>query len=87
MKKRLRLLRKPLNLTQKDFTQSIGLKSASAIGNIELGFIELSDRNIRSICEEFNVNEEWLREGKGDSLFYIWKNNILFTYKLFKRYN
>ncbi|CEP39599.1 transcriptional regulator [[Clostridium] sordellii] len=66
MKERLRLLRKHLNLTQKDFAHSIGLKSASAIGNIELGFIELSDRNIKSICEEFNVNEEWLREGKGD---------------------
>lgn len=66
MKNRLRILRKKLNLTQKQFAQSIGLKTASAIGNIELGLIELSDRNIGRICEEFNVNENWLRNGNGE---------------------
>lgn len=66
MKERLRLLRKHLKLTQKEFAQSIGLKSASAIGNIELGIIELSDRNISAICDEFDVNENWLRTGSGD---------------------
>lgn len=66
MKKRLKLLRKSLNLTQKDFANSIGLKSSSAIGNIELGLIELSERNIDSICEKHNVNKEWLKTGNGN---------------------
>lgn len=66
MKERLRMLRKKLNLTQKEFANSIGLKSSSAIGNIELGLIELSQRNIDAICKEHNVNEEWLKTGTGN---------------------
>lgn len=66
MKERLRLLRKKLNLTQKEFANSIGLKSSSAIGNIELGLIELSERNIDAICKKHNVNEDWLKNGIGN---------------------
>ena len=39
IKERLRMLRKKLNFTQKEFANSIGLKSSSAIGNIELGLL------------------------------------------------
>lgn len=68
MKERLKILRKHLNLTQKEFAQSIGLKSPSTIGNIELGIIKLSDRNISAICDAFNVSETWLRTGNGEML-------------------
>lgn len=71
MKERLRLLRKHLELTQKEFAQSIGLKSASAIGNIELGLIELSERNINSICEVHNVNKDWILTGNGDMIILV----------------
>lgn len=66
MKERLKTLRKHLKLTQKEFAQSIGLKSPSTIGNIELGLIQLSDRNISAICDKFDVDETWLRTGKGE---------------------
>lgn len=66
MKERLKTLRKHLKLTQKEFAQSIGLKSPSTIGNIELGLIQLSDRNISAICDRFDVDETWLRTGKGE---------------------
>ena len=55
MKERIRILRKSLKMTQKEFANSIGLKSSSAIGNIELGLIELSQRNIDLICKKHNV--------------------------------
>ena len=66
MKERVRLIRKALNMTQKEFANSIGLKTSSAIGNIELGLTELSDRNLESICNRHNVNESWLKFGEGD---------------------
>ncbi|MBC5998305.1 XRE family transcriptional regulator [Romboutsia ilealis] len=66
MKERVRLIRKALNMTQKEFANSIGLKSSSAIGNIELGIIELSQRNIDLICRKHNVNENWLKYGEGN---------------------
>lgn len=65
MKERVRLIRKALNMTQKEFANSIGLKSSSAIGNIELGLIDLSQRNIELICNKHNVNENWLKFGDG----------------------
>lgn len=65
MNKRLRELRKSLKLTQQDFGSKIGLSNAS-IGNIENGIINLTDRNVSLICSTYNVNESWLRDGKGE---------------------
>lgn len=62
---RIRLLRKKLNLTQAEFAEKIGLKQA-AIGLLEVGTRNVTDRNIFSICENFDVNEEWIRIGKGE---------------------
>lgn len=65
MNKRLRELRKSLKLTQQDFGSKIGLSNTS-IGNIENGVINLTDRNVSLICSTYNVNESWLRDGKGE---------------------
>lgn len=63
--KRIKYLRKTLNLTQAEFANKIGLKQAS-IGLYENNNRNILDRTIRDICREFNVNEKWLREGIGD---------------------
>ena len=65
MKTRLRNLRKNLNLTQQDFADRIGIKR-NTLANYEIGRNEPIDAVISLICKEFNVNEEWLRTGKGD---------------------
>lgn len=62
---RIRELRKVLDLTQKDFGDKIGLKQPT-VGQIETGFRMVTDRVIRDICREFNVNEEWLSTGNGE---------------------
>ncbi|MCD3211784.1 helix-turn-helix transcriptional regulator [Clostridium botulinum C/D] len=62
---RLRELRKVLNLTQAEMAKKLGM-SRSNIGNIENNIINLSDRNVRDICETFNINSEWLKTGKGE---------------------
>ena len=52
-------------MTQDDFASKIDI-SRSNMGNIETGRIAITERVITSICREFNVNEEWLRNGSGD---------------------
>ena len=65
MNSRIRALRKKMGLNQSDFSSRIGLTSTS-ISKIEKGVNKLTEQNIKSICREFNVNEEWLRTGSGN---------------------
>ncbi len=64
MDKRLKQLRKELELTQRAFAEKIGAKQ-NTIATYEMGRNNPSDPIIRSICREFGVNEEWLRHGTG----------------------
>ena len=65
MKNRIKLLRKDLKLTQKEFGDAIKV-SNSNISNIENGSVNLTDRNIYEICSKFNVTKDWLKHGIGD---------------------
>jgi transcriptional regulator with XRE-family HTH domain len=64
---RIAILRKELGLNQTKFANKIGVTS-QLISKIEVGNAKLTESNIRLICFTFKVNEEWLREGKGDML-------------------
>lgn len=64
MNERIRELRKSLNLTMKKFGQRIGI-SEGAVSNIEKGNRNVTEQMFKSVCREFNVNEEWLRDGTG----------------------
>lgn len=61
---RIKKLRKMLDLTQQEFGNRIGMKQ-NTIALIEKGR-NTSDQTIFSICREFNVNEDWLRNGTGE---------------------
>ncbi|MCI8770014.1 MAG: helix-turn-helix transcriptional regulator [Lachnospiraceae bacterium] len=62
----IRYLRKEiLNKTQKEFGIQIGLKPNS-VSDIESGKNKPTKQTIKSICREFNINEEWLRTGTGE---------------------
>lgn len=65
MKDRIKKLRKSLDLTQQEFANKIGMKQ-NTIAQYEMGRTKPSDAIIFSICREFNVNEEWLRNGEGE---------------------
>lgn len=65
MHERLKTLRKALDLTQQEFADRIGMKQ-NTIATYEMGRAIPSDPAVRSICREFNVNEEWLRNGTGE---------------------
>jgi len=63
--KRIKKLRKTLELTQKAFAERIGVKP-NTIATYEIGRNQPIDAIINLICREFNVNENWLRTGEGD---------------------
>ena len=65
MENRLKLLRKTLGLSQKDFAEKIMLKG-NAISMLEQGRSSLTEKNIHLICLTFGVNELWLRTGDGE---------------------
>ena len=70
MNRRITELRKALSLTMEAFGQKLGV-TKSSISNIESGRRKLTEQMILSICREFGVNEEWLRNGTGgpDDMF------------------
>lgn len=63
MLERLIRLRKELGLSQGGFAKRIGI-SQGLLSGIENGNEKLSKRNMRLICIEFGVQEDWLRFGK-----------------------
>ncbi|MCL2210979.1 MAG: helix-turn-helix domain-containing protein [Treponema sp.] len=62
---RVRILRKSINLTQKEFAQRIYV-STSFQTLTELGKKRVLDRHIKLIVTAFGVNESWLRTGEGE---------------------
>lgn len=63
MNERIKQLRKELGLTLEKFGERLGV-SKVAISLIENGKNALTDQMFKSICREFNVREEWLRNGE-----------------------
>ena len=65
MNERLIKLRKSLHITQQEFANRLNI-SRSTIATYEVGKSNPSDAAVMLICREFNVNEEWLRNGTGE---------------------
>ena len=65
MQTRLKTLREVLKLSQAKFAEKIGLTQGTW-GAVEIGKNNLTERNFNSICDTFNVNPEWLRNGVGE---------------------
>lgn len=65
MNERIKEVRKSLGLTLEEFGSRIGM-GKSAVSKIEKGLNGTTDQTIRSICREFDVNEDWLCNGVGE---------------------
>lgn len=65
MNKRVKELRKKLGLTLEKFGERLGV-GKNAISRIETGKSNLTDQMFKAICREFDVSEEWLRDGTGE---------------------
>lgn len=64
MNTRIRALRKALGLSQTEFGDRIGLRQAS-VSCMERASFSITDKTIQAICTQFDVNEDWLRNGSG----------------------
>ncbi len=76
---RVREIRKSLSLTLEKFGEKIGIKKNS-VSQIENGINNLTEQISKSICREFNVNEEWLRTGEGDMFEELTEQQKLLKY-------
>ena len=79
LENRIVLLRKTLGYSQEKFAQKLNL-SRNFINQIEAGKKNPSDRTILDICREFNVNEEWLRNGTGNKEQSMSRNEEIQTF-------
>ena len=65
MKNRIELIRQNLGYSQDKFGEILGV-TRSSVCAWEAGRRNISDSIIKSICREFDINEEWLRTGNGE---------------------
>lgn len=65
MNERIKELRAELGLSAEKFGSRVGV-TRSAISRIENGIVNLTEQMVLSVCREFNVREEWLRNGTGE---------------------
>lgn len=64
MNDRIKELRIKLNMTQPEFGERLGVAFSTVSGWEIRGKVKNS--SVLSICKTFNVNENWLRYGKGE---------------------
>jgi len=72
---RVKDIRKILKLSQEEFGKRLGV-TAAGISRIESGKRSLTEQMIFHICKEFNVNENWLRYGRGE-IFKQFPNTVM----------
>lgn len=75
MNERVKEIRDHLTLTLQAFAEPLGI-TKGALSNVEKGRNNVTDQLIKSICNIYNVNEDWLRTGEG-SMFNKTKEGFL----------
>lgn len=65
MNDRILSIREAFKMSQETFGKKLGITRA-AVSKIELGKSGLTESNIKLICREFSISENWLRTGEGD---------------------
>ncbi|MBP3701589.1 MAG: helix-turn-helix transcriptional regulator [Lachnospiraceae bacterium] len=64
MQERIKMVRKMAKLSQEEFGKILEITKAS-ISRLESGINNPSDQTVRLICDNFNIDEHWLRTGEG----------------------
>lgn len=76
---RIKEIRKCAGLTLEKFGAKIGITAAS-LSTIENGKSNPSVQTVLMICREFNVNEDWLRDGKGEPFVQLSREETIAEY-------
>ncbi|HGM1460487.1 helix-turn-helix transcriptional regulator [Clostridioides difficile] len=80
---RVKEVRKASNLTQKEFGMRIAV-AQNYLSNLEKGYRDVTEKIIKIICAEFNINEKWLKYGTGN--MYIENDDTIIS-ELSNKYN
>lgn len=70
MNVRIKEIRLALGMTQDEFGKKLGI-ARNTVANYETSNRTPSNQIVISICREFNVNEDFLRDGTGDMFIKI----------------
>lgn len=62
MNERIKLIRKDFKLTQTAFAERLGIKQ-NTVAQLEKGNRNPSEQLIKSICREFAISYDWLKNG------------------------
>lgn len=62
---RVKEVRKAQDMTLEEFGKRLSVTKVTML-NIERGNRSLTERMLKDICREFNINEKWLKTGEGD---------------------
>ncbi len=65
--KRLIVIRESLGISQEELGHKIGI-SRFSISNYESGKRNVTERVVKDICREFNIDYRWLKTGEGEML-------------------
>lgn len=76
---RIKEVRTSFDMTMEKFGERLGVTKV-AISNIERGNRNVTDQMRKAICREFDVNEEWLRTGKGDMFIVLTDQQKIMKY-------
>lgn len=71
---RIKEIRSSLSFTLEKFGEKLGV-GKTAISKIENGDRSLTDQMLKSVCREYNVNENWLRTGEGEMFNPVSRND------------
>jgi len=83
---RLALVRKTLDLTQREFAQKISV-TTGFVGSMEIGDRKVNPRIMKLISSIFNVNLQWLETGEGEMFYADMEKEIEEIISLYKRLN
>ncbi len=64
MSNRIKAVREALKLSQREFGEKLGV-SRDVISNIEYDRVQPKELLLRHICQQYKVNERWLKMGEG----------------------
>ena len=76
---RIKGIRKGAGLTLEKFGSKIGITAAS-LSTIENGKSNPSGQTVLMICREFNINEDWLRDGTGEPFMQLSREETIAEY-------
>ena len=76
---RIKEIRKGAGLTLEKFGAKIGITAAS-LSTIENGKSNPSGQTVLMICREFNVNDDWMRDGTGEPFMQLSREETIAEY-------